>query len=47
MIIELADDANRRPRRRLKRHGNEYDFVWACYSNLEKLTNMFGSIENN
>ena len=28
MIIELADDANRRPRRRLKRHGNEYDFVW-------------------
>lgn len=31
MTLELADNGNRRARKRLKRHGNEYDFIWEEY----------------
>jgi len=31
VTLELADNGNRRARKRLKRHGNEYDFIWEEY----------------
>ena len=31
MTLELVDNGNRRARKRLKRHGNKYDFIWEEY----------------